>query len=74
MVIVAAILALVVLSRIENFAGRVGATMTEAALSKIDLPSKDVLANLRSLTEEVRAVGNALREIRAGDFNPRSRD
>ena len=43
--------------------------MTEAALSKIDLPSKDVLANLRNLTEEVRVLGNALREFKAGE-NP----
>jgi hypothetical protein len=69
LVIVAAILALVAIVRIDNFAGNVVATMTEAALSKIDLPSKDVLANLRSLTEEVRALGNALREFKAGE-NP----
>ena len=39
LVIVAAILALVAIMRIDNFAGNVVATMTEAALSKIDLPS-----------------------------------
>jgi len=33
-------------------------------LSKIDLPSKDVLANLRNLTEEVRTLGSTLREIK----------
>jgi len=65
LVIIAAILALVAIARIDNFAGNVVATMTEAALSKIDLPSRDVLANLRTLTEEVRALGNELREIRA---------
>jgi hypothetical protein len=43
--------------------------MTEAVLSKVDLPPKDVLANLRNLTAEVRSLGNALREIRAGE-NP----
>jgi hypothetical protein len=69
LVIVAAILALVAIARIDNFAGNVVGTMTEAALSKIDLPSKDVLANLRNLTEEVRALGNALREFKAGE-NP----
>ena len=56
LVIVAAILVLVAMVRIDNFARNVVATMTEAALSKIDLPSKDVLANLRNLTEEVRAL------------------
>jgi hypothetical protein len=43
--------------------------MTEAALSRIDLPSRDVLANLRNLTEEVRTLGNNLREIKVRE-NP----
>jgi len=63
-VIAAAILALVAMARINNFAGSVVATMTDAVLSKIDLPSKDVLTNLRNLTEEVRTLGDTLREIR----------
>jgi hypothetical protein len=67
LVIVAAALALVAIVRIDNFAGNVVATMTEAVLSKVDLPSKDVLANLRELREEVRTLGNALREIKAGE-------
>jgi len=69
LVIVAAILALVVMVRIDNLAGRVVTTMTEAVLSKIDLPSKNVLANLRNLTEEVRTLGNTLRDIKVGE-NP----
>ena len=69
LVIVAAILALVAMARIDNFAGNVVATMTEATLSRIDLPSKDVLANLRTLTEDVRALRNGLQEIRARE-NP----
>jgi hypothetical protein len=69
LVIVAAILALVATARIEHFAGKMVATMTDAVLSKVDLPSKDVLANIRELTGEVRALGNTLREIKAGE-NP----
>jgi septal ring factor EnvC (AmiA/AmiB activator) len=69
LVILAAILALVAIARINHFAGNIGATMTEAVLSKVDLPSKDVLANIRELTGEVRALGNSLREIRTGE-NP----
>jgi cell division protein ZapA (FtsZ GTPase activity inhibitor) len=65
LVIVAAILTLLTLVRIDSFAGR----MTETVLSKIDLPSKSVLANLRNLTEEVRTLGNTLREIKVGE-NP----
>jgi hypothetical protein len=64
LVIVAAILALVAMMRIDSFAGRVVTTMTAAVLSKIDLPLKDVLGNLRNLTEEVRTLGNTLREIK----------
>jgi hypothetical protein len=69
LVIVAAILALVAIARINHFAENVVATMTGAVLSKIDLPSKSVLANLPALTAEVRTLGNAVREIRAGE-NP----
>jgi hypothetical protein len=67
LVIVAAIVALVAIARINHFAENVVATMTEAALSKVDLPAKDVLANLRNLTAEVRTLGNTLREIKAGE-------
>jgi DNA-binding protein H-NS len=59
LVIVAAILALVAIARIDHFAENVVATMTEAVLSK------DVLANLRNLRAEVRTLGNSLREIKA---------
>ena len=63
LVIVAAILALVAIARINHIAE----TVTETALSKVDLPSKDVLANLRNLTAEVRTLDNTLREIKAGE-------
>ena len=67
LVIVAGIVALVAIARINHFAENVVTTMTEAALSKIDLPAKDVLANLRDLTAEVRTLGNSLREIKQGE-------
>jgi hypothetical protein len=67
LVIVAAILALVAMVRIDSFAGNVVTTMTEAMLSKIDLPSKDVLVNLRNLTKEVRTLGDTLGEIKVGE-------
>jgi hypothetical protein len=70
LVIVAAILALVAISRINHFAENVVATMTEAVLSKVDLPSKGVLANLQNLTAEIRTLGNSLREIKAGENPP----
>jgi len=69
LVIVAAILALIAMVRIDNFSEKVVSTMTAAVLSKIELPSKDVLGNLRNLTEEVRTLGNTLREIKVGE-NP----
>jgi hypothetical protein len=67
LVIVAAVVALVAIARINHFAENVVATMTEAVLSKIELPQKDVLANIRNLTAEVRTLGNTLREIKAGE-------
>jgi len=67
LVIAAAIVTLVAISRINHFAENVVATVTEAVLSKVDLPPKGVLANLQNLTAEVRELGNSLREIKAGE-------
>ena len=55
LVIVAAILTLVAIARINRFTETVVATMTEAVLSKVDLPQKNVLADLQNLTVEARA-------------------
>jgi len=65
--IAAAILVLVAAARVEQFAGNVAGTMTEAVLSKVDLPSRDVLANLQKLTAEVHALRGTLGEVRSGD-------
>src|SRR4029078_12112851 len=67
LVIAAAIISLGAIAPLCHFAENHVTTMTEAVLSKVDLPSKDVLANLRNLTAEVRALRNALRESKAGD-------
>jgi hypothetical protein len=67
LVIVAAIVALVAIAHINHFAENIVATMTEAVLAKVDLPQKDVLANIRNLTAEVRTLGNTLREIKTGE-------
>jgi hypothetical protein len=67
LVIVAAIVTLVAIARINRFAENVVATMTEAVLSKVDLPQKDVLGNIRNLTAEVSMLGNTLRDIKAGE-------
>jgi hypothetical protein len=69
LVIVAAALALVAIARIEHFAGNTIAAMTDAVLAKVDLPSKEVLANIQELTGQVRALGNVLQEIKTGE-NP----
>jgi len=70
LVIAAAIVTLVAIARINHFAENVVATMTEAVLSKVELPSKGVLANLQNLTAEVRELGNSLREIKTGENAP----
>jgi hypothetical protein len=67
LVIVAAILMLIAMARIDHFVGNIIATMTEAVLSKVDLPPKDVLANLRNLRAEVRTLGAALGQIKSGE-------
>ncbi len=67
LVIVAAILALLAIVRIEHFAENIVATMTTAVLSKIDLPPKEALANIRILAGEVRSLGETLKEIKEGD-------
>lgn len=67
LVIVAAIVALVTITRINHFAENVITTMTDAVLSKVDLPQKGVLANIRNLAAEVRTLGNTLREIKTGE-------
>ena len=65
--IVAAIVTLVAIARINHFAENITAKITEAVLSKVDLPEREVLANIRNLTAEVRMLGNTLREIRDGE-------
>jgi hypothetical protein len=65
LVIVAAILVLLATARIDHFAGNVAAATTDAVLSRINLPSRGVLADLRNLRDEVRTLGNNLRETKA---------
>jgi hypothetical protein len=67
LVIVAAILALAALARVDRFAKRTAETITESVLAKIDLPPKEVLANLRNLSAEVRMLGNSIRELKTGE-------
>ena len=67
LVIVAAIVALVAIARINHFAENITAKMTAAVLAKVDLPEREVLANIRNLTAEVRTLGNTLREIKDGE-------
>jgi len=67
LVIVAAFMVIFALGRVEHFAEKVAGTMTDAVLSKVDLPSKDALSGIRELSEEVRALRNTLREIKAGE-------
>lgn len=67
LVMVAAIIALIAIAQVNRLAENVAATMTEAVLSKVDLPEKKVLANLQNLTMEVRALGTTIREIKTGE-------
>ena len=64
LVIVASIFLLVAVASINHFAENIVATMTGAVLSKVDLPSKDVLANLRNLTAEVRMLRDTVGQLK----------
>jgi hypothetical protein len=52
LVIVAAILALVALSKVTDFANDVASTMTDAVLSRIDVKPRQVLANFQNVAAE----------------------
>src|SRR3954453_3650192 len=67
LLIAAAILTLLALHRVDRFAENITATMTAAVLSKVDLPSKEVLANIRDLRAGLRGLRARLREARAAD-------
>ena len=67
LVIAAAILALVAMSRIDNLAGRVAETMTDAVLAKAGGLPRDALADLPKLRAELQRFGDALRERKLGE-------
>ena len=67
LVIAAAILALVAISRIDHLAGRVAETMTDAVLAKAGGLPKDALADLPRLRAELQRFGDALRERKLGE-------
>src|SRR5829696_5265306 len=67
LVIAAAILALVAISRIDHLAGRVADTMTDAVLAKAGGLPRDALANLPKLRAELQRFGDALRERKLGE-------
>jgi hypothetical protein len=69
LLIAGAVLILIASASIQNFVETTVSTLTESVLSKVDLPSKEVLTNIGELTREVRALNNSLREIRPGE-NP----
>src|ERR1700732_480655 len=70
LMIVAPLFALVVIARINGFAENVVATMTEAVLSKVDLPQKDVLANIRNLAAEVGRLATPFGRSRQENTQP----
>src|ERR1700722_15393501 len=74
LVIVAGIVALVAIARINHFAENIVATMTGAVLAKVDLPQKDVLANIRNLTGSLGRLATPFgrsRQANTPPFNPR---
>ena len=64
LVIVAAILAIVALSKVTHLADDVASTMTDAVLSRIDVKPKQIRANLQDVAVEVRALRRSLNQAR----------
>jgi uncharacterized phage infection (PIP) family protein YhgE len=65
LVIVAAILTLVALSKITHVANDVASTMTDAVLSRIDVKPQQVVANLQNVATDVRELVEELKQARA---------
>jgi flagellar motility protein MotE (MotC chaperone) len=65
LVIVAAILALVALSKVTHLADDVASTMTDAVLSRIDVKPQQVLADLQNVTTKVQELGKAFKQVKA---------
>lgn len=64
LVIVAAILALAAFVRVEQAAGNVAATMTDAVMARVDVDPEQLVANLQDVTEDLRSLKVALAEAR----------
>jgi hypothetical protein len=65
LVIVAAFLALVALSKVTHLANDVASTMTDAVLSRIEVKPQQVLANFQSVAADVHALAESLKQARA---------
>ena len=67
LVIVAAIATLLAIARINHFTENITAKDDGGRAVESRPARREVLANIRNLTAEVRTLGNTLREIKAGD-------
>jgi hypothetical protein len=65
LVIVAAILALVALSKVTHLANDVASTMTDAVLSRIDVKPQQVLANFQNVAADVHTLVGSLKQATA---------
>jgi hypothetical protein len=73
LIIVAAILALIVFSRFEGFAGGVATTITDAVLARADVSADQARANLQAIAGEIRGMAAAIRDAKASavQLNPK---
>ena len=65
LVIVAAILGLVALSRVNHLADNVASTMTDAVLSRINLEPQQVLATFKDVAADVDRLVGLLKQARS---------
>jgi uncharacterized small protein (DUF1192 family) len=68
LVIVAAVLAMVAFSRVENLSETVAATATDAVLSRVDVDPQKALADLQDLRTDIRGLTAALEGADPGNL------
>ena len=67
LVIVAAVLTIIAISKAENAATNISAAMTEAVLSRLGTEPKQLLSRVESVQADIRELSEALKTINVGN-------
>jgi hypothetical protein len=66
LVIVAAVLAMIAVARVEQVADNIATAVSDAVFSQVDVDPRQTIVDVRELSAEVRALGAELAEARTG--------